>query len=1711
MPKAKKFGTFSGVFTPSLLTILGVIMYMRLGWVVGQAGLIATIGIILIAHVISVTTGLSISSIATDKKIKTGGIYYMLSRTLGLPMGGAIGVALFLGTAMSISLYVIGFAESFLSLPVIADFFHLQQGVEGNRIIGTAIIIFLVIIAFISTSFAIKTQFIILAAVLLSLVSIFVGFYLHPEMHPVKPLLGIAHNGVSLELVFAIFFPAVTGFTAGVAMSGDLKDPKKNIPKGTILAIVTGFVVYMSLVVGFAFFTKRSDLINDTNIVLRIGWILPLILAGIWGATLSSALGGILGGPRILQALSQDKVMPKIFGKGYGASNEPRNALVLIFMIAEGGILVGELNLIAGVVTMFYLASYGFINLAYVLESWASTDFRPSFKVSIIFGIVGFIAAFVIMFKLDIISMIAAFAIIIGIYFILKRKQLKLEFGDVWQSVWNSVVRRGLQQLNAKSIEERNWQPNIILFSGESTHRPYLLELGKSLIGNFGMLSNIDLVEEKSAEILFPKYEQSKIVGDKFPGLFTRRQSCKNIYDGIEMIARTYGFSGIDPNTIIMGWARQSKDPKKFHHLLNSIINLDYNILLVDYDERFGFGKYKQIDIWWRGDGNNGNLAMTLVKFMVTSQFWENAKIRLMIVNFQNDKASYIYRKTDEILSSLRLDAEVKILNNQIEQKPVYDIIRIESKSADIVFVGIPEIKEENEHDFITKTNILLHEVGTVVLLKASSVFKNISLGINETQEAIIGETTMTMQKEFHLMESNHINVNQYLSVFIDEVTENFNNTFQNFLHHQSDTFIHFLETFKDTLLENWNTFKSNYEQIHSNRLSQFVIDQQLMLFNKLNGLYNQYKNKELKSLKILLETVFTEYGANYLKPWEKIPKKVKLKFVLTDFKPQDDESFGFRMFKKRKRLGKMKNDYIAVPFQLNRYLSNLQPELYGQFYKTIEKSGIETVAFLLRFQKFIRTLAFKYDNIRIHFADNQLNDNEIIDDEAFFFKEIDEINTMLVDFPKKITVHFGNTVVQKLNHQAGMLNELRNAYKFKQEKKINTRIRNLQSKIVEAGKTYFSNLSLFINANEAENYLLIYNSVINAELGEISRKTQNLLERELLVKIDSLSSQMQHYAEQEKYENIPFDKLISDEKTYIQRIDKFINVYTKRIKQLLRIIPAHITVMEESSYNDFFEKQFDEIKSVEVSFLQMMEFLTEDKMITSLNNFINEFKLSLNAHLNKLKENYRLYLFTFNEYLKKTGSKKTTHKKFLLELSQKFGKQKIDINQALSHLSNQISELKSEISGQMTLYGVTKFESQLKRYIHEQKGKEKITYLKRQSENIGNRFSSVIVRFKYGKTQAFAYAKNLQQDPVLPNINNQLVSITMHLQPRADILKKIPFYYKQLFSVHQIFHSDFWIRRKKEEETAQMIYKQYLSIKKGILLVTGEHHSGKSFLSFMLAHQWSNKVVFIHPPTGGTLDFKLFDATVAEAFQTETYSKSIFENLPYGSVVVFDDIELWWQRHNDGLLILKYISKLITEFQHRLFFILNLNLFAYRLLSKIFPIDKLAIGILKVEDLPVNVIKKMIMLRHNVSGFDFIYKNKHCNDLSHMKMADLFVQIYKFSNGNAGVALSAWLTSIIDYKEETLWIDPKTIPFTDIINQFEPDSKLILIQILIHKQITLEVLQKVTGINYQVLDQFIQYLLKMGVLKQIQNEVYEVNIFWYSVLVQYFTSKNLL
>lgn len=720
-----KFGTFKGVFTPSLLTILGVIMYLRFGWVVGEAGILGAIVVVLLAHVISITTGLSISSIATNRSVKAGGDYYMISRSLGLPIGGAIGLTLFLALAISTSLYLVGFSEAFLAA------FHLENTLFMKRLVGSVACVLLTALTFFSTSLALKVQYGVLAAIALSLISLFAGAT--PSVTPSAVPLWFGEGTASFEMVFAVFFPAVTGFTAGVAMSGDLKDPRRAIPLGTMTAIGVGLLVYLAIPVYLGLVVDPQQLRDDPMIWLKIAWSPTLVIAGIFAATLSSALGSVMGAPRYLQALAQDRVVPAFLGRGHGPLNEPRLGTIVTFMIAETGILVGELDLLARLITMFFLASYGFACLASGLQTWSSIpSFRPSFRVPAWVSFLGAAVCLGIMFKLDATAMAGASLVMIGLFLYLRRREEEAEGFDIWHGFWTAVVQKGLLVLNQRKGNGKSWKPNVVVFGGNPSERPHLTRIANSLFADRGLLTYFCLIK---GDILteHEKLAQTEVFVAKgvqalAPRMMSRVIVTHHLYEGILHATHAYGFAGLLPNTMLMGWAEDAESPTDFVALLRRLSALDRNQLFLRHDSLRSFGNKRRIDIWWGGRERNGQLMMLLAYFLTCADDWEGATIRLNVIVPSESQLGNVRTRLRQWLDETRLPGELNLILHR--EAPALTMRRV-SAQADLVLLGLREPRE-GEDDFLSPINAMLEGLGSVLLVRASSRFDAARLLLDE-------------------------------------------------------------------------------------------------------------------------------------------------------------------------------------------------------------------------------------------------------------------------------------------------------------------------------------------------------------------------------------------------------------------------------------------------------------------------------------------------------------------------------------------------------------------------------------------------------------------------------------------------------------------------------------------------------------------------------------------------------------------------------------------------------------------------------------------------------------------------------------------------------------------------------------------------------------------------------------------------------------------
>lgn len=718
--RGEKFGTFKGVFTPSILTILGVIMYLRFGWVVGHGGLVGAILVVLLAHVISITTGMSICSIATNRTVKAGGDYYMISRGLGLPIGGAIGLALFFALGLSTSLYLIGFAESFVGA------FGLESSMTNIRIIATAALVLLTGVTFFSTSLALRVQYFVLAAIVLSLVSLFLSDL--PTLPRGEVRLWFGKGSESFETVFAVFFPAVTGFTAGVAMSGDLENPRRAIPVGTMAAILLGLLVYLAIPMFLSFKLDPTTLRENPMVWVEVARIPQLVVAGVFAATLSSALGSILGAPRYLQALAFDGVVPRFMGRGSGPMNEPRLATVITFVVAEAGILGGELNLIARIITMFFLTSYGFLCLASAIQSWSGVmSYRPDFKTPAWVSLIGAAVCLGVMFKLDMTAMAGATVVMTLIFLLLKRRQFRSSPKDTWGGFWAAVVQTGLLRLHRRRVDSQNWRPNVIVFGGLPAKRQHLIHLSRWIVKHRG-LSTYFHITEGDVRIAYQAAKTFEpgildVVSRIYPEMLVRVAVASNVYEGILNTSQSYGLSGMTPNTVLMGWGEESRDKAAFTDLVRGLLAMDHNLLLLAHDDAHGFGKFRTIDIWWGGKERNSTLMLLLSYLIASSAKWSRAEIRVFTVVGDQIILAAAQRNLSKIVAESRVRAEPKVIHRNPGGAPIVDVIAEQSADTDLVIMGLREPTEGETDAYVDHVNAIIEPLKTVLLVRASTQF----------------------------------------------------------------------------------------------------------------------------------------------------------------------------------------------------------------------------------------------------------------------------------------------------------------------------------------------------------------------------------------------------------------------------------------------------------------------------------------------------------------------------------------------------------------------------------------------------------------------------------------------------------------------------------------------------------------------------------------------------------------------------------------------------------------------------------------------------------------------------------------------------------------------------------------------------------------------------------------------------------------------------
>lgn len=720
------FGTFGGVFTPSILTILGAIMFLRANFVLGHAGILGAVLILALCNVVTSLTALSVSAVSTNMELRGGGAYFMISRVLGPEFGGAIGIGLYFAQALSVPFYILAFTEALTST------FPALRAYSLAIMLVSATILF--VISYVGASWAIKTQYVIMAVLSISIVAFMGGGLRVFSVETFRQNMSSSGSAVyPFWIIFAIYFPAVTGILAGINMSGDLAEPAKSIPRGTFLAIGVGFAVYLLQIFVSGGAYARVDLIDRPYKVLETGALFGagfLVAVGVTAATLSSALGSYLGAPRILQALARDRILPVIgfFAHGSKHRDEPRRGLVLTALVTFAVLIVAgragsrALNAVAAVITMFFLYTYGMINLAAFIEGLGrNPSFRPRFRffhwATAMLGAVG---CFGIALLISAPAALVAMALMALLHWYITRRELKASFGDARRGYFYTAVRRNLLRLSEMAEDKRNWRPTILVFSGNPNAREALVRYSDWLEGGRGIvyLANVltGSIEEHAARRRAARRQLQDFCREKNVQAFPVVVVSEDIGHGVRMLLQSAALGPMSPNLAVFGWPSDPDSLGDYVSHLRIAADIGMSLVLLSIRDLPTLAGSKRIDIWWRGQ-RNGGLMVLLAHLLRQNREWLQADLRILRL-VQSEAGRVPARESlQELIDTARVDATPRVV---VEDRPFQEVMPEYSSAATCVFIGFELPAEDKMAGWFARENAIVRDVPNLIRVHSS-------------------------------------------------------------------------------------------------------------------------------------------------------------------------------------------------------------------------------------------------------------------------------------------------------------------------------------------------------------------------------------------------------------------------------------------------------------------------------------------------------------------------------------------------------------------------------------------------------------------------------------------------------------------------------------------------------------------------------------------------------------------------------------------------------------------------------------------------------------------------------------------------------------------------------------------------------------------------------------------------------------------------------
>lgn len=679
----RSYGAFEGVFVPTVVTILGVILFLREGWVIGNAGLGGGVLIILIAFVITGTTALALSSVTTNIRIGAGGAYSIISRSLGIEVAGSIGIPLYLAQSLIVALYIFAFREGWLfifpSHPAIA--------------IDLVILALIFAIAAISARFSFRVQYVVLALIVAALVSVAAGAFQTSFDEPLRiwgEFPGTPEDGsggMGFWGVFAVFFPAATGIMVGANMSGELRDPRRSIPRGTMAAVGVAVVVYLLLAFWLERIAPGEELVSNYLVMVDRSFWPPAVLAGLLGSAFSSALAALVGAPRILQALAAHRVLPVATPLARTtARGEPRAALFVTAGLVLAALVLRELNAIAPLITMFFLITYAMVNVVVLIEqSLGLVSFRPLLPIPPWVALIGAVGCILTMFIIAPVFSLVAVVIVLAVYGYLVRLQLAAPYGDVRSGLFLAIAEWGVKKATRlRGADDRSWKPNLLVPVEEADELRGTFRLIHDIASPKGSLNLMGVATGERVAALLDDLETAAghFRDEEVFATWTVIET-KRFADGF--IAGMGALRGafFRPNIVFLTMPESRERAEELREVVDRAPEYGLGIVLFADHPRAGIGRRRVINVWvrnpdWESSHEVAEIDLAVLLAYKLQQNW-GGRIRVLTAAGSAEEKEALIEELNRLIDLARIrNAEVYAItapfDEALERAPQADV-----------------------------------------------------------------------------------------------------------------------------------------------------------------------------------------------------------------------------------------------------------------------------------------------------------------------------------------------------------------------------------------------------------------------------------------------------------------------------------------------------------------------------------------------------------------------------------------------------------------------------------------------------------------------------------------------------------------------------------------------------------------------------------------------------------------------------------------------------------------------------------------------------------------------------------------------------------------------------------------------------------------------------------------------------------------------------